>query len=851
MFFKRHPRILESAVFLLGWALTFRYWLFVNVLRDPSRWMSSGGTHQQNLSVYFYNAREYFRGVVYPAGLDQYTWYADMLGANEASPLPSFFFGVLYRLSGNYILAYNGLVFGNLALLLLGLYWLQRYYGVGRLWAALSPGLLVTSYGWQILYDAYVHAFYFAGLPWALLAVEKILFGERGSRRVWFGVYTLAAASLFWASWHLLLFSSVILLLFASWSWSRFWPRRGRLWPRVLGLVGVSALLTLPLIPLGLKSLRVGQILNSTRTLATVAGESWPALEIGYAHWPYKLFNKLAAQLAPERILGAGSVHDLAPLDVHTYPSFLGVLLFWGVFTWMLWVVLRRVLSWCGRPLSRPHADRYTVTLGYAAMYLVLCIFAFGPFLRDFPVRSETFLPYGYLYLFYYPARAVRAAWRFAGVSLVVGVPLAGLLLDTGYGWIMKVSFLRSKRWRVAFQGVVAAALVGMFVFNNHGWRDEVVGRASFDPEVVRVLDAEPAESFDFFVWSHSKVFFQDQRELSTLVGRYNFDRGGDRLRWVLGGGAGTYERSTLLLSRLRQNPENYAQLVDVLIAKEVEYVLADNLSTERDGVEAALEAGYDLQYTSPSQSVWRLRPEAEAGRAFESVPEYTLQGSRYLTAKSGPSVLINQQNPGLNPYLQMDTVTLHPYELRLVRGAEILFAEEVLLARPLYLPPGQGRTLTRTVSLPEIEAGPAVWELSTEGELLASKSVEIVPESKLRELAAEEVEVEFPLRLLPAARADSAQTVLATTLDVRRGHLLLQETEIPAWSAPRLDVAFYTREGDEYTGFPAWLTQPDCNLPLELYAGDTVTVWCEWDLPYDEQFLFYRTGLRTVDTTP
>ena len=258
--------------------------------------MSAGGAHNQNLSVYFYNAYAYARGQAYPTDFWQYTWYADMLGANEPSPLPSLFFAVFYSATNNYVLAFNLLVFGNLLALYLGLYYLLRYYKVRRVLAFASPLFALTSIGFQVLFEGYAHALFFAGLPLVLLALETILDfrAARVSKR-WYGLYVLGLASLFWASWHMLLFSSTTLILYGLWRLRDIIVHRARSWRRVLAVFGLSVLVSLPLVPLGLASIRAGRILHSSRTLSTVVGENFEALSIGYAHLPFKAYNYLAS----------------------------------------------------------------------------------------------------------------------------------------------------------------------------------------------------------------------------------------------------------------------------------------------------------------------------------------------------------------------------------------------------------------------------------------------------------------------------------------------------------------------------------------------------------------------------
>ena len=844
---KRWRRLGEFAAVVIGAGAVFRFWLFREILANPARLMSAGGAHNQNLSVYFYNAYAYARGQAYPTDFWQYTWYADMLGANEPSPLPSLFFAVFYSATNNYVLAFNLLVFGNLLALYLGLYYLLRYYKVRRVLAFASPLFALTSIGFQVLFEGYAHALFFAGLPLVLLALETILdFRTARVSKRWYGLYALGLASLFWASWHMLLFSSTTLILYGLWRLRDIIVHRARSWRRVLAVFGLSLLVSLPLVPLGLASIRVGRILYSSRTLSTVVGENFEALSIGYAHLPFKAYNYLASYANRLPTFQEGSFYDASPLDIHAYPGFLPSGLFWVVLVWLFWVVGRRVLSWAGvvRPTTA-RENRVRSALGYGVIFVILALFTFGPFARGVTgPAAERLLPYGYFYLFYYPARAVRTAWRFAGVSAVIGSVLFGLLAEFTFEALEYRLRFAPAVWRYVLRGVGVLVLGGVLVFTNRGWQDTVTPGFSFDSEIERILDEDERDTLDFFEWVPPELSFQDQRETTVFVGQYNLDRGQNRLRWVLGGGAGTYEKSTILLSRLRQDPSDYPLLVDVLAAREVDYVLATDLAEGESTVAAALARHYESAYDSERQSLWRLREKPQVETKFSVDLDYDLQGSSYVEAGAEYPLYINQQNFSGTFYLQPEVVDLRPYTFRLVRGEEVLVKSVRDLADPLFVPNLQGRSLRQTVKIPALSPGEARWELYREEELVATKAVEVVGSDVLEEISKRPRKLNFPLGVSPYRREEYPEAYLPVRLQVETGRLRTEPAKVLAWQEETVNVQFYSIRGEEYTGFPEWLVQIPCQPDLTLYAGDEVSLWCEWFLPYDSEYLFYRTEL-------
>ncbi len=156
----------------------------------------------------------------------------------------------IYYLSGNPILSYNFLVFFAAILSGFGCYLLVKELTSSR-WAGLVAGLFFAFCPYKLSKIGHLHIFFSPFLPFMLLYEYRFL--RKGGKRnlLLFGFFYLAQSL---ASWHYLIFSSIIAGL--MWIWIAIFSRNRKELLRLAGVVLAIAAAMLVIIPFALPYFR-------------------------------------------------------------------------------------------------------------------------------------------------------------------------------------------------------------------------------------------------------------------------------------------------------------------------------------------------------------------------------------------------------------------------------------------------------------------------------------------------------------------------------------------------------------------------------------------------------------------
>ncbi len=831
--------IVEILLVILGSFLIHKYWLYPNIFNNFGTHTATGGSSFQNVLVYFQNLLDWSNGELYSPDINQYTWYGSTIGANEFSYFPSVIFGAFYKLTGNFTTSFNGLIFFNLYVLQVGMYYLIKHY-TGNKWLSFSlVQLIPVTHGYKILYSQHLHAFLYFGLPFIILSLEKLLRSLSSKKQVfgWYIVYAVSLASILFSTWHVIVFAGLLLVSWAMFQIPHIIKNLKVLWRTLIAILCITLTQIGLLIPVALRSIEASVTLNSIRDINAVIAGGFNTISYGFVRIIAVPAAKLYIRInGPQegRYIESIAQTSIKPFN---YPDFLSNVGFYIVSAVIIYALIKAIKN---------KSLKHRTFLTYGLVFVFLYIVSIGPFFKS-PQKVYYSVPFPYLLVnkLYYPLNAIRTIWRLPLTGFFSFLVAFGILANYAYnGLAAKAKSYKVSAFRLV-NIVSAGLLIYLPIFVNAGWQDPIRETLPYDTELASILDSIDKDQIEIFEWYTDTEFYIDQREFAIFTSKYNYDRGEDKLRWVLGGGLGTYAQEMYTLAGMQKEPQYFNTFVDILHAKEVDVVVATKLDNIKEPAYDALQKKYSLLEEFDNKTVWS-RQESADKYDFRRDLEYSLEGSSSVEQGSKFNIYFNQGNEAQEIYLTREKIEVEEVEIEILDQGEQVYTDTLKYSKPLVLITDTGRSTEFDIDLPNSIAPGEYTITATQGtEVLATKEIEVLDKDSYNELIKpSELEYSSEFKTTSVRRDIWSDLPLNINLKIDNGSVELQRTKLSSAPITQLKAEFFTEDKRLYTGFPAWLNQPSCPVNINLVKDDELSIWCNQSLPYDYDFYNFSANL-------
>lgn len=822
-------------VLLLFIAIQHGLWLFGSVYKDLGSVLGGGGDAYYNLALFMQNALNFYQGHFYSLHGDHLSFYSMVMGVTEHVKGPSLVFAVLYPILRNPVAIFNVLYFGNLILLQVGMYYLIRHYTrntwlaiVAALFVVLSTSLVADTY------VAHIHVMLYWALPFLILFLELYLRPGTLSRRrmLWLPVgIALTSGWLWFAEWHILLFSALWLGVWIVAQLPRLWRERRELWRRVSMVVGIFAVWTIALLPLAYGYLQASHTFNTVRSLGDVVGTNFHTDAFFGIGRVVRIAISVAAGIAPHHAW----LQYLNGLTDHLaqgqgFPDPLFTISFWvGFFVLIPWVVALIVTR--GRFYAR--------SFMYLCIFLLSAVVMLGPVLNIGGGQQESVvLPYYFLYKAIYPLSAIRAVWRAGIVGYLALLVFWALMIDHAWRLVI-VPRLKAEHvpqsWKIVGGIYVAVGMLFLGLIQNKGFVGGAVPVAQPSDVVQQTLEQLPItqEPTAIFFWGPHV----DEAAYNYFVSNYNLKHNERRVVLALGGVAGTYPRDTVVVHDLvtqNRQPELAAQ---VLAAKRVAVIFEE---VAGPSAASALSPYYEPGAADREFRVWHLKNTPQnVAQQEERIFFVTL--SRYQKANADWQLILNSENPTDKIMVTAEPVAAHRFTFELRQKDQLVTSRKLQIGEQAVLLPHTG------FGVPVAIAG-----AGTPGDLtirvlrddvpVATAAVRVLSAGDYADKLAQAQKEAIAIvpHFGPRTTINLQQQLVPTkmTLDIAQG-VVANEHQAKILTPNHPVIAAYANEsGEKYNGFPGWLVQPICPLRGNYFAEETLTFWCNQYQPFDDRFV-------------
>ena len=826
---------LEIALVTLTYWIQYRYFVFS--LQFGNLTQTFGENHPDAfyaLGIIYQNLLNLREGRWYSLAGDHYAWYEGIIGTTHHMYAWTPLAALLARFWDEPLGIYNVLYFLNLVLIQFGVYFLLRLYTRSRLVALLvsllvpiGPSLVGISYG------LHPHVFLYAGMIWALYALERFkLSSTRRAALGWgvlFGVgylYTLVS------DWHSAIFAHVLLVPFGVYYLRSRPLRRHKLWR--VGVLGVALVVPLLVtVPLGLGFLQTSRNFNTTRSLRAISilqrGRNTLNNSLGLGTLAGPVFENVYPRVSTngteaERIALARRFTRSNLL----YPEIISTLVFW---TGGLGLALAAFLD--RRRLRRRSVLFYgVVVLG--------SLIALGPFVVVGMEMGSMKLPYYYIYKLVYPLQAIRYIYRVQAVTYLAALVTLGLWLAQGRVLVETklLESVSSGRKRLV-SGLLVSVLAGTLISVQSVGHERVIDEpAEYELSLSEfVADYNLAGNELDYYYIGRDLF--DTYNLNLFTSYHNYKRGFRELSWVTHGISGFHPQVEETMEGQMTRGDNYNLLADTLSAQGVDLIIAHepdlNFAQER-----ALKAHYKRLGTTSDErfAVFALETPAAVNQDWSSL-EHQVGLSRTQSEKGPVFYTLGLRNAREEVYTKATpTATTQEYELRILNEQEQEVGRQTLAYSEFaHLWPGYGSAQTFELS-PRLARGKYTAVLDYAEEEKGRSSFEVVSAAEYAQkiTQAEELTVRSESLPVPEITRNDVAVPLQTKLQIQSG--VWQNYPAKTELRPNYSLMVeYRNPRDNTTQTQTDICAPEGNY----FAGDTLVYACRFVLPAEPGFEAYR----------
>jgi hypothetical protein len=647
----RNQLAVAGMLMLLGYLIIFH-----DLILNLDTVIGSTGSTYQNIYAYFMHLMNFRELTPFSLEGSQYTWYENVMAANEINHLPAIIFGLLYVLTQNYAISFNLLALFYTILFQFGLFLLLRKYS-GKFWLSLilSFGFL-SSQAWGVSYTHHLHVIVLAGIPFFLFFAEQYFFNpgipERYYKYHLLGI-TLSIAFIVFSSVHATAFASVVVAAWSIYHLRDIWHTLRYKSRKVLKACVAALIPLIPFLIYIVNMLRASRIYLSEATIIRTA-DTTPGLE-------YYEYIKPAVNVAG---LSLGAQNNFV-LKLAGYPD-----LFSNILFNLVLISFVPLIIYFGIKRRFPH------WLFWITFFLFCYLIALGPFVKINGQSFQTlFLPHYAAYHLFYPIQIIRAAWRFNfigyfGLTLGVGVGLSQLMNTFGERTI------KHTKLKPFIEGGIAACLIIIFAISARFTFPPVTEAYQNEAELVTYFDRrlESEEDLDYFYIfpQTTDILVRDPYERATtlFVAQYNFDLGRQGINWVTGGGLGT-EPNSFRIYDLLFSPEAAETGIQILYAKKVDVIQIENGNKEHTF--NALEQYYTQTKTLSTSSIWERKPDQDIEEFVTDEITFSLASSRFAQLADSNFFIVNMNNFGTRTFVNPKRSELEDFALTITQNGDEL----------------------------------------------------------------------------------------------------------------------------------------------------------------------------------
>ncbi len=905
--------ILETLLLFLIIFIQHRFWLYTGIYKNPGSTMGTRGDAYYNLGIFLQNTLNFTTGDFYSLEGDHYALYQGILGATAHNFAASAIFGFVYIFIKNPILIFNLIFFGNIFLTQIGIFTLVKYYTKNPIISLSAAFLFPLSEAVKTFYVGHIHASYYWALPFLTLFLEKFfekkselesdkdspyktkpseetsknrflnllkktyqqalkifktIKNNLNSKDIWLllGI-AITGIWLLFAEWHVMIFSSLWLIVWLIFKLNFFWKEKKVIWPRLVS-VGIIVFFAIAMLaPLAMAYVESSKIFNTTRTLSNVAATNFSTEEFygnRFVLTPtlqtLKSFTK-----DPATIDSFNQAINTVNKSDSSYPDLISNLTFWiSVLVYLPWLII----------LIIKRGDYYPREFLFLNIFLLSALIALGPVIkiggRNF---EQVLLPHFFLYNLYFPLSAIRAIWRVSIVGYIAVLIFWSLILNKIYEFL-KSKLEQDSKWqelpkitkRLLTHSALIFCLIVFLSFSviiNAGWRGKALPAYEANTFLFDnfAKDNSTKRTKQVFIWSDRFIRSEENSYFAYQISLHNLKRGFKEIEWTSGGVAGVLPADTQVLETMvRQN--KYTNLaVSALAGKKVDLIVQDKEflkgeAQKQENIAQELSNFYDLNVENEEFIIWKLKPQLELSQVTNSWKDLNYFATLSKTQiKNGDwQLLLNIENSTDKIYVNPEAVGLTQFSWQFWRDDKLVNQIDEKMGEVAILFPNQGMSFPVKIKPKLLDTGQITLKLIKEDKKIFETEVEVLKNSeyqkKLKKAQTENLKVTDTSKNFNNYSQFKGLTSVPVKISFRveQGVIQNHPQKLPISANIKVVSQFYKQESEDYEsygGFTKGFGQPHCRLSGNYFAEDVLNTWCSQHLPYDQKYNFVGHQLK------